>query len=224
MMTPDDKYLLDWEKEEGARVNVTRKAHNDQRRKVACERCGKVFLASPSKHPHFCSRACFHPPIYARCETCGVEIRVNAWRHDNRKHLFCSFTCRCKAAERTVIVRCFMCGSPFSKKASQVSRSLRHFCSPKCSVAYHVAGRHWAFCGGKGYGPEWRRIAKAIRLRDVVCRRCGKTKKQNGRSLDVHHVVSFENFGYDNRAEAHASGNLVSLCRSCHKWTEEHHV
>jgi 5-methylcytosine-specific restriction endonuclease McrA len=46
------------------------------------------------------------------------------------------------------------------------------------------------------------------------CQHCGKTQKQNGRSLDVHHIRPFRLF--DNYTDANELDNLISLCMSCH--------
>lgn len=60
------------------------------------------------------------------------------------------------------------------------------------------------------YGPGWESIKRSIRARDKVCNECGKTPEQNGRALDVHHIIPFRISG-DNSPE-----NLRALCRSCH--------
>ncbi|HLH24836.1 MAG TPA: HNH endonuclease signature motif containing protein [Chloroflexota bacterium] len=71
---------------------------------------------------------------------------------------------------------------------------------------------HVNFRGGPfPYGEGWPQIADAIRQRDRVCRRCGKTPEANGRALDVHHVVPFR-ASRDNSPE-----NLVALCMICHR-------
>ena len=48
-----------------------------------------------------------------------------------------------------------------------------------------------------------------IRRRDKqVCKYCGKTRKENKRKLDVHHI----DFDKTNCSEE----NLITLCRACH--------
>lgn len=66
------------------------------------------------------------------------------------------------------------------------------------------------------YGSGWKEIKKLVRRRDEVCRQCGKTPKQNGRALDVHHLEPFR-FSGDNSFQ-----NLVALCRSCHMRADDH--
>jgi hypothetical protein len=158
------------------------------------------------------------------CAYCKKPVFINSWKKTHRKNLFCSVKCRNVWSERSILVNCFFCGKEFKKKASQVSRSLRHFCSQACSKKFHVAENHYAFCGGKGYGIEWKQVATIIRERDKVCLMCWKTKEQNGRELDVHHKIPFERFGYVNRMKAHDPENLITLCRSCHTWMTKFYV
>jgi hypothetical protein len=66
------------------------------------------------------------------------------------------------------------------------------------------------------YGAGWKATKETIRRRDKVCRRCGKTPKQNGRALDVHHTEPFR-FSGDNSPD-----KLISLCRSCHMRVDDH--
>jgi 5-methylcytosine-specific restriction endonuclease McrA len=83
----------------------------------------------------------------------------------------------------------------------------------------HLHGeRNGMWKGGKAlaYGPGWRRIKEVVRQRDGVCRRCGKTPKENGRALNVHHIEPLR-FSGD-----HSHDNLVALCRSCHMRTDDH--
>lgn len=201
-----------------------RKAHNNRQKTIICKRCGMFFMSSPSKNPIFCSRNCRWPTMVVVCKQCEKPVFINLWKKTHRKNLFCSVQCRNTWSERCVLVNCFFCGKEFKKKASQVSRSLRHFCSQDCSRKFHVAENHYAFCGGKGYGPEWRTISIKIRARDKICLMCWKTKEQNGRELDVHHKIPFERFGYVNRMKAHDPENLITFCRSCHRWITKFYV
>jgi DEAD/DEAH box helicase domain-containing protein len=43
---------------------------------------------------------------------------------------------------------------------------------------------------------------------------CGKTEKEIGKALDVHHKLAFRHFQDDE--EANQPDNLISLCPSCH--------
>lgn len=194
-----------------------------------CRRCGKSFRRPPSKAGRpYCSRKCFYDARFGddrrvskRCAHCKKPVVINAWRANNRGRIFCSFRCRCDANKTCQILKCNSCGITFEKRKSYAARSANHFCSPKCSKAFHVGKNHQRFIGGVGYGREWPTIAETIRIRDGNCTRCGKTSADNKRALDVHHLKPFNDFGYARRLEAHAETNLVSLCRSCHKLVEE---
>lgn len=67
------------------------------------------------------------------------------------------------------------------------------------------------------YPYGWSRtLKKRIRERDSRrCVLCGKTKKENGRKLDVHHI-DYDKSNLD-------PSNLVSLCQSCHGKTNWNH-
>lgn len=68
-------------------------------------------------------------------------------------------------------------------------------------------------------GTGWSRARKAARNRDNnTCRICGKTAQRQGRSMDVHHRISY--FSFDSAEQANALDNLVCLCRSCHRRVE----
>jgi len=66
------------------------------------------------------------------------------------------------------------------------------------------------------YGAGLKVIREQVRVRDRVCRRCGKTPEQNGRALDVHHLDPFR-FSGDNSTD-----RLIALCRSCHMRADDH--
>lgn len=67
------------------------------------------------------------------------------------------------------------------------------------------------------YGPNWDRQRERVRARDGFrCRNCGIPER--GRAHDVHHRVPFRAF--PSYAEANAIGNLITLCRDCHRRAE----
>src|SRR5262249_18528983 len=70
------------------------------------------------------------------------------------------------------------------------------------------------------YGPSWPAAKRAARRRDPVCQHCGLTREQNGKALDVHHIVPFPAFGVARHEEANALHNLRVLCPPCHLRTE----
>ncbi|MBN1659129.1 MAG: DUF1998 domain-containing protein, partial [Anaerolineae bacterium] len=74
-------------------------------------------------------------------------------------------------------------------------------------------------------GPNWEAQRHRARARDGYrCRHCGAPERPD-RAHDVHHVEPFRTFGYvrdqnDRYLEANRLGNLVTLCRSCHRRVE----
>jgi len=66
------------------------------------------------------------------------------------------------------------------------------------------------------YGGNWRVNRLKVLTRDnYKCVKCGKTKKDNdGRELDVHHIIPLQCLEDTNYA--HNIDNLISLCRDCH--------
>ena len=71
------------------------------------------------------------------------------------------------------------------------------------------------------YGPGWQRARERVRERDEGCQHCGC--EGGDRQLDVHHILPFRLFeqaaGTPTR-KAHELGNLVLLCRPCHRRAE----
>lgn len=202
-----------------------RTAWNNAAIEIACYTCGRPFSVSPSKASKrkHCSRECKFQQkrVETRCAACGTQLRAKLYRAHNHKNLFCSLQCRFNFQKRRQRILCCFCFRPFEKKLSQLKRSALHFCTHSCSENYFTQFNHPGFKGGMNYGREWNSIAKAIRARDGVCQKCGKTPEKNGRELDVHHIRPFAFFGYANRLEAHKDTNLQALCRSCHKEQEE---
>lgn len=54
---------------------------------------------------------------------------------------------------------------------------------------------------------EWKKIVRAVRRRDKVCRLCGSNK-----NTQIHHIVRFS----DAPLLAMDKGNLILLCETCH--------
>ncbi len=81
-----------------------------------------------------------------------------------------------------------------------------------CYLLGKTGEQHPSWQGGisfEPYSPEFNRVLKdSIRERDNhTCQLCGKTEKENGKRLAVHHI------NYDKKDCN--DGNLISLCQSC---------
>lgn len=71
------------------------------------------------------------------------------------------------------------------------------------------------------YGTEWQWANKQIRRKYDVCANCDEDGSNH--HLDVHHIVPIRFFANDVSASAtwaHQEGNLILLCRPCHKRAE----
>lgn len=90
---------------------------------------------------------------------------------------------------------------------------------PPETIAKISGANNHGWKGGVGtipYGPEFTRRFKAlIRDRDGHrCRRCGKTREQNGRTLPIHHR-DYDPMNND-------PSNLATVCTSCNVWLGWH--
>lgn len=123
-----------------------------------------------------------------------------------------------------VRLSCQHCGKSFTRIPSQVRRGSTKYCSYECFMAdrNHQRGEdNPAWRGGHDtyYGPDWRPMQRAARQRDGhACVRCGATREDTGRELDVHHLRPVGDFDEPN--DANTLDNLVTLCHSCHMYVE----
>ncbi len=67
-------------------------------------------------------------------------------------------------------------------------------------------------------GRLWFANREAALLRDGNATRCGSTLRS--KLMHVHHVVPLRTFADHQVAEAHALGNLITLCAYCHPAVE----
>jgi len=149
------------------------------------------------------------------CELCGRALPTG-------RRKWCSKRCndRARSVVPTRPFTCEACGAtvlvPKRKLASRKYCSLS--CSTKAQNAARIGAKNGRWRGGVAlnYGAGWKATKERIRLRDGVCRHCGKTPASNGRALDVHHIEPFR-FSRD-----HSDDNLVALCRSCHMRAPDH--
>lgn len=197
-----------------------------------CAKCNKEFNVKPS-HAHLrkhCSRHCFYSSRFGEyknpelCSHCGISFFPGEYRKAHSGKVFCTMKCYGLSKRKRVEIKCLNCGILRDRKASEHRNSVRHFCSQECCVKYFTGKTRSDVEAKSGYGAGWRKIAAQARNRDVVCRLCGKTEEENGRKLDVHHRIPFVDFGYEFRILANAENNLMSLCKSCHRWAEANPV
>jgi hypothetical protein len=164
-----------------------------------CERCDATFEYYPSdKEGVYCSD----------CVASSDEFLGDAHR---------------KPAER-VTTECEQCGEAMNILQSDVDRGEGRFCSRGCLADWlseNVVGeQHHQWQNGEpAYRGDWWRVRRKARERDDhECRICGTTTADEGRELDVHHIRPVREF--DDPQDAHHLGNVVTLCRSCHRKAE----
>jgi 5-methylcytosine-specific restriction endonuclease McrA len=185
--------------------------------------------------------------VQVECSQCGKQIERDRWKVARNNHFFCSADC--KNAWRAihfvadgnpnfstpaVQTTCALCGVAIQRKPWRIGtdKRTRHFCCAAHRAEWLkktlVGPDSPLWKGGhiKYYGPNWPEQQRLVRERDKhICQVCGRTRKQNGKELDVHHVVPFKSFNYipgenENYLQANELTNLVCLCMRCHRKVE----
>ena len=105
------------------------------------------------------------------------------------------------------------------KKQRECRRSnVKLFCSTKCSELFHCGKNHplWTGLDVDSYGENWSSQKRLARERDNnTCQICGKSRRENGAELDVHHMIPFKIF--KSYKDANRLENLICLCIRCHR-------
>lgn len=229
-------YCENWENKRG-RKYCSRKCSkqdvsNFERNKIynkTCIDCGKPI----SKRSTRClacvgKRRRTRPMICASCGTIAPDER--GFRGKLKLCQKCAMKKHGIKKKKRIFVKCHECGKVIEIRPSELKEY--NFCSHKCSRKYHpkwMQGENSHFWKGgtiEYYGPNWRRRRRQARKRaDHQCEYCHKTKAENGKALDVHHIKSFRSFNYvpgknDNYKLANSLDNLVALCMNCHRLAE----
>jgi len=175
--------------------------------KVECDYCGKKFLRGPAEvgyyKSHFCSTEC-----YGRWLSENVRgEKCPAWRGGK------------------IEVRCDYCGEKLHRNRYEIEHRKIHFCSSDCFgrwLSINKSGEHSPLWKG-GYrqlGANWLKQSARSRERDhYTCQTCGR--EEDGKALDVHHIIPFREFGLVRYKEANQLSNLITLCRPCHVKAEK---
>lgn len=146
------------------------------------------------------------------CKVCGEEFSINKSTLKYGWGLLCSLRCSRKYHTRVFQkkgqVECSNCKKIFFLKPIRLKSSKNHFCSWKCY-------QNWKFKNPKAkqsiiYGREFNNKFKdEIRYRDKYCQNC--YSQEYNKKLAIHHI-DYDKFN-------NKSGNLISLCNSCHSKT-----
>lgn len=200
-------------------------------RPMSCRFCGGPFTRKSRNRilgKRFCSQACQrkHLTKLAKerqrsivCRHCG-KIFVLPFQ-TCRSPKFCSRECRFAATPRQALVKitCLCCGQTRQRRAVDVKRAKRHFCSTECREKYIRGAEATWYRGKHDYrrGAAWEELAKTIRDRDGLrCRRCGRSRTLFEKKFPVDHVIPWRTFV--DKAEANHPSNLVTLCHNCHSY------
>jgi len=207
----------------------SRKCANARAKKgkmFTCPTCKKQFYLSPSQIKHyrgFCSMQCSRGIVKRKghCIICGKVFDCKSNR-DAQNKKYCSLECLGKSRQIRKTVCCIVCGTKITRRVSRIKRSDKPVCSKKCFIASISGKNSHVWTGGTNSyrGTNWHRQRNKARKRDSdTCQVCGKTKRDVGQELDVHHIRPYRLFNNDYRV-ANNLNNLVTLCRQCHLATE----
>lgn len=135
------------------------------------------------------------------CAGCGMEFFTTP----SAQQRYCTRACmhQAKRVQRV----CAHCGRGFEVARSVVSgrtNSVGRYCSRTC---YHRQLCRTERVSGRG--SRWGRIRREAIRRTSFCALCGTMRR-----LDVHHIVPYR-LTHDN-----SPGNLIPLCKKCHKKAE----
>jgi 5-methylcytosine-specific restriction protein A len=83
------------------------------------------------------------------------------------------------------------------------------YCPLHVTSRWRVQDEHRGTPAERGYGRDWPRLARRVRLEEPFCRACTAAGRLSATEL-VDHVVALVDGG------THARENLQGLCRSCH--------
>ncbi len=191
-----------------------------------CATCGKQIFKFPSQvkivkySNHFCSREC-HYAGRSLGLTKRIVTKPYKYTPEGKASQIASAK-KLKGKRVHHYMTCLNCQKVFDcPNWGRKRRSEMTFCSLDCCNAYRKGENNPAWRGGypKYYGPDWRPLQRAARLRDDYrCQRCGKDHKPLGRAPDVHHIISVGSF--QNRNDANTMDNVVCLCHPCHMYVE----
>jgi len=206
---------------------------------VKCDVCGAItekdsYAMKRNKH-FFCSQKCANlwkttnGRIQVECAECGKKFQQVRSKRRRSEALFCCKDCYTQWQRNqglppqldtgsTVDMVCEQCGRIFQRKASNLNKNLEHhFCDWDCYSSWRrgrfTGSQNWSWKGGRlHYGEGWTEVLRErVRALDGhLCVRCNRSRNEDERKLDVHHLVSVRKGG------EHTEENLITLCAQCH--------
>lgn len=224
------------------------KVHGESLPNCTCKGCGEDFYHSSSSRS-FCEdcdpRKGENNPNYKNakekttCNECGAEFE---YYPSDKKGLYCSNCQREKVTEENLVeyesedimgednprwsggfheVECCYCEEITKKRASELEKYDRHFCSNNCRLDWYseeLDTEHpdITITDSTESSETWHIVRNTVLQRDdYTCQICGV---QNGFN-HVHHIIPKREFEIEE--DAHYEKNCITLCVSCHGSVEK---
>jgi hypothetical protein len=178
---------------------------------------GNVFLKKKSEDNR----------VETSCTFCGENIKVIKSDFKKYKKHFCNNECKKKWFERqNVVTYCRWCGKELKLQKNQVRKN--NYCNLSHkgkfeSLNHPVIGQkgenNHMWRGGISFEPYCQLFNDEFKERcrefwGRKCGVCGKTEKENGQKLQVHHI------NYDKQVCCNSTKPLfIPLCKQCHNKT-----
>lgn len=197
---------------------------------VDCDVCGTTFRKQTSlvakSDRHFCNDECksegYKNRVTVVCDWCDDEFERRRSHLNDGAATYCSNKCQANAFRDRLTVECENCGEFFDRKRSNAEAADTHFCSVDCRGEYQQGQNHPNWRGGPWLLKTLRRHVGEFKWRNrsehieegspLECEMCGASKEELAKGLlDVHHIVPVMAGG------SNWTGNLLVLCRSCHR-------
>lgn len=221
------------------------KVHEEPLPNRTCKGCGDEFYdpKSPDSYCEDCNpNAGEHNGNWkdaketSECDRCGTAF---SYYPSNKKGVYCG-NCVDQADEflgtpyhevhdiERLQRECDYCETEFTMLKSNAVFGAGRFCSRECLSNWMSENRkgenhHQWIPTETSYSEDWWAVRREARSRDNhTCQHCGKSRNEIGREPDVHHIKPIREF--EDSQEAHSLGNVICLCRSCHRNAEEGNI
>jgi hypothetical protein len=193
--------------------------------------CGRVCYGKwRSENQKGENNPIYKPPVKRICKNCGIEYGVapSFVRTEQGFHsLDCYYEWRKKEAEKNLVeVTCIVCKEKKKIKRSRFLKGIDKTCSKKCEAILKSRTRKGKnnpnYIDGTSGFPYCILFNQEFRERVRLffgnrCVYCGKTEKENGKNLSVHHVTYQKGVCCE---DDDVKGRLfVTLCASHHPMT-----
>lgn len=183
--------------------------YKDAKEETTCNECGEDFEYYPSdKEGLYCSE----------CQREQVN-QNNLWKYDS-EDILGEDNPRWSGGLHEI--DCHNCGSTTKRRAHELEKYTRLFCSNKCRLEWYSSNwdnfdSSWSPKQNMEYSSEMWFIVRnnVLKRDDNTCQICGDKHRFN----HVHHMIPKRLF--ENEEDAHYEDNCITLCISCHGCVEK---